>query len=177
MSRSTNTTANTTGNTTASSSRRVSVRAAIVAASLLAAGGVGYGFTASASAARGRSQDPRTWFDNNGDVKADNVPNRIAMSTPDFPGGQVFVDPHYFYGELGATSDQGLVPVFARRFGGTAVGTFDISNGNIVIAADFQHSDDNATSRPRTTVASAEPTDSSVPDTSVAPDSTVVAIP
>ena len=117
MSRSTNTTSNTTGNTTSSPSRRVSVRAAIVAASLLVAGGVGYGFTASASASRGRSQDPRTWFDNNGDVKADNVPNRIAMSTPDFPGGQVFVDPHYFYGELGATSDQGLVPVFARSAG------------------------------------------------------------
>ena len=177
MSRSTNTTSNTTGNTTSSPSRRVSLRAAIVAASLLAAGGVGYGFTASASAARGRSQDPRTWFDNNGDVKADNVPNRIAMSTPDFPGGQVFVDPHYFYGELGATSDQGLVPVFARRFGGAAVGTFDISTGNIVISADFQHSDDNAASRPRTTVASAEPTDSSVPDTSDASDTTVVVNP
>jgi hypothetical protein len=169
MSRSTNT------NTTPT--RRISMRASIVAASLLVAGGIGYGFTANAQADRGRSQDPRTWFDANGDVKANNVPNRIAMSTPDFPGGQVFIDPHSFYGELGASADQGLAPVFARRFGGTAVGTYDISTGNIVISADYQHSDDNASARPRTTVATAEPTDSSVPDTADTTDTTVVANP
>jgi hypothetical protein len=99
------------------------------------------------------------------------------MSTPDFPGGQVFIDPHFFYGELGASSDQGLVQVYSRRFGGTAVGTYDISTGNIVIAPDFQPGDDNATARPRTTVASAESTDSSVPDAAATTDSTVVAIP
>jgi hypothetical protein len=67
--------------------------------------------------------------------------------------------------------------VYSRRFGGTAVGTYDISTGNIVIAPDFQPGDDNATARPRTTVASAESTDSSVPDAAATTDSTVVAIP
>lgn len=119
------------------------------------AGGVGYGLTASAHAERGQSQDPRTWVDGSGRLKENNIPSRIAMSTPDFAGGQVFIDPHDFYGQLGASADQGPVPVYASREGGDAVGTYDITTGNIVITADNQRGESPA-ARTRTTVAPAD---------------------
>jgi len=97
------------------------------------------------------------------------------MSTSDIDSGVVYIDPHKFYGQLGATSDEGPVEVYSQRDGGDAVGTYDLRTGEITIDLEYSRhtSRPDAVSRTRTTVAAptSDPVDSAPPTSdTVAPD-------
>jgi len=154
----------------------VSWRTVVFATSLIAVAGGGYAFTSAVHAERSKSQDPRTWDDGNGHLDASRVPDRIAMSSGDLASGVVYIDPHQFYGELGARTDEGPVPVYDQRDGGEQVGTFDLRTGDISI--DLGHSRHEsrpaAVSRTRTTVATpSAASDDSSPVTTATADSVV----
>jgi hypothetical protein len=138
------------------------------ATSLIAVAAGGYALSSSAHAERARSQDPRTWDDGRGEVDESKVPDRIAMSTGDIEGGVVYIDPHKFYGELGARSDEGPVPVYNERDGGDQVGTYDLRTGDITI--DLEHSSrrsrTSSGTRTRTTVLGADPVQGATGDSS-----------
>jgi hypothetical protein len=142
---------------------RFSWRSVAFAASVVAVAAAGYAFTSSVHAERSRSQDPSSWDDGRGRIDENMVPDRIAMSSGDLASGVVYIDPHKFYGELGARSDEGPVPVYDQRDGGEEVGTYDLRTGEISI--DQQHSRHTgrpqSMSRTRTTVATPT-TDSTV---------------
>jgi hypothetical protein len=154
----------------------ISWRTVVFATSLLAVAGAGYAFTSAAHADRSRSQDPRSWDDGKGHVDEAKVPDRIAMSSGDIHSGVVYIDPHQFYGELGATRDEGPVPVYNQREGGEQVGTYDLKTGEIAVTLDYSTHEGrpSAMSRTRTTVAASDqstdstaPVDSSSPSTPV----------
>ena len=150
----------------------ISWRTVVFATSLVAVAGAGYAFTSAAHADRSRSQDPRSWDDGRGHVDEAKVPDRIAMSSGDIHSGVVYIDPHQFYGELGATLDEGPVPVYNQRDGGEQVGTYDLKTGEIAIALDYSTHEGrpSAMSRTRTTVAAPDQsTDSSAPVDSSSP--------
>jgi hypothetical protein len=164
----------------------ISWRTVVFATSLIVMAGGGYAFTSAVHADRSKSQDPRAWDDGNGHLDESRVPDRIAMSSGDVASGVVYIDPHQFYGELGARTDEGPVPVYDQRDGGQQVGTFDLRTGDISIDLSYSRHDSRpaAVSRTRTTVAEppgAAPGNSSPPttgtgDTTASTDTTVITV-
>jgi hypothetical protein len=147
----------------------ISWRTVVFATSLMAVAGGGYAFTSAAHADRSKSQDPRSWDDGQGHLDEAKVPDRIAMSSGDIRSGVVYIDPHKFYGELGATIDEGPVPVYSTRDGGDQVGTYDLRSGEIAIDLEYSKHEGRPAAMTRTRTTVAAPTDSSAPVDSLAP--------
>jgi hypothetical protein len=147
------------------------LRSFVFVASLAVVAAGGYLVTSSAHADRARSQDPRTWRDAKGHVDEQEVPDRIAMSSGDIDSGVVYIDPHRFYGELGADVDEGPVPVYDQREGGEAVGSFDLSTGDVTIdrehASEREHGRDGRRDNTTTTLVGASDDESDVTSTTV----------